>query len=443
MRRAILWILLVCSALLLSACSSEPVDPETWDLSCYYLQSERSFGRNEGVLGSEVQSLSQPLEEWKQILNGYLAGPSRADLASPFPEGLQCVETSLDDGVLTMVLNEPWEQLGGMSETLATACLTRTAMQLPGVKGICLETETNAAAGESAAVLTGQEFLYLDGSTANTATTVRLYFSDANGRYLVSSEREETFASAEEIPTYVVQQLLAGPTEAGQVATMPEGTVLRNLSVEDGCCTVDLSAEFLYNKPTAGLMERMTVLSLVNSLTELDTIRTVRILVEGAPVGLYYTMDLDRELVRDETAMDVVRQGLNETDATLYVWGGSDILLSPVPVSVRQLAQIPIEQTLLEKLTAFSDRNGLKNPLPPGTTLQWVDVHDGYCQADFSSALLHCAGDGTAERMAIRSIVETLLSLDPVRRVKITVNGESDGFSVYTLDRFYTADNLP
>ena len=190
-------------------------------------------------------------------------------------------------------------------------------------------------------------------------------------------------------------------------------------------------------------MERMTVLSLVNSLTELDTIRTVRILVEGAPVGLYYTMDLDRGLVGDEPAMDVVRQGLNETDATLYVWGGSDILLSPVPVSVRQLAQIPIEQTLLEKLTAFSDRNGLKNPLPAGTMLQWVDVHDGFCQADFSSALLHCAGDGTAERMAIRSIVETLLSLDPVRRVKITVNGESGGFSVYTLDRFYTADNLP
>ena len=124
MRRAILRILLVCSFLLLAACSNDPIDPETWNLSCYYLQSDRSFGRNEGVLGSEVRSLSQPLEDWEELLNGYLAGPSQGDLVSPFPDGLQCVETSLDDGVLTMVLSEPWEQLGGMSETLATACLT-------------------------------------------------------------------------------------------------------------------------------------------------------------------------------------------------------------------------------------------------------------------------------------------------------------------------------
>lgn len=443
MRRVFLWILMAACLLTWSGCGGSASDQQEQSLSYYYLYAERSFGPAEGVLGSETRQIPQPMGAWSELLNAYFAGPQRGDLSSPFPQELRCVDTSLDDGVLTVVLNDAWEELRGISETLATACLTRTVLQLPDIKGVCLETESDAAEGESATVLTGQEFLYLDSSTANAATTVRLYFADANGRYLVASEREENFVTAEEIPTYIVQQLLAGPTETGQVATMPEGTTLLGLSVEDGCCTVNFSGEFLYNKPTSGLMERMTILSLVNSLTELDTIRSVRILVEGESVGLYYTMDLSQELVRDETAMDVVRQGLNETDATLYVRGGSDIVLSPVPVSVRQLAQIPIEQTLLEKLTAFSARNGLKNPLPAGTALQWVDVRGDLCHADFSSALLQYAGDAASERLAIRAIVQTLLSLDPVHRVQITVNGESDGFTVYTLDRIYTADNLP
>lgn len=442
MKRVFLWLMLLAMCLsVLAGCSG--ADPQGQTISCYYLQSDRSFGQEEGVLGSETRKLPTSSVEPGELLNEYFAGPQHGNLSTPFPQGLQCVDTSLDDGVLTVVLNEQWEELRGISETLASACLTRTALQLPDIKGVCLETEADAAGGESAVVLTGQEFLYLDRSTVNTSTTVRLYFADANGRYLVASEREENFVTAEEIPAYVVQQLLAGPTEPGQVATMPEGTTLLGLSVENGCCTVDLSGEFLYNKPTAGFMERMTVLSLVNSLTELDTIRSVRILVEGERVGLYYTMDLDRELVRDETAMDVVRQGLNETDATLYVRGGSDILLSPVPVSVRQVAQIPIEQTLLEKLTAFSARNGLKNPLPAGTVLQWVDVRENFCHADFSSTLLQYAGDAASERLAIRAIVKTLLSLDPVQRVQITVNGASDGFSFYSMDCIYTADNLP
>lgn len=441
MRRAVVWMLLL-SLLCLTACS-QPVEEVQWEYPCYYLQSARSFGQEEGVLTAETRLASLPLPSHEELLNDYLAGPQNDKLTTPFPEKLQCVDTSLDDGVLTVVLNQDWWQGSDISRTLATACITRTVLSLPEIKGVCLETAESGAAGDSTVVMTGQEFLYLDNSTRNTATTVRLYFADPNGRYLVGTEREENFATAEEIPTYVVQQLLAGPTESGQVATMPEGTTLRALTVEEGCCTVDLSIEFLYNKPTTGLMERMTVLSLVNSLTELDTIRSVRILVEGEPVGLYYAMDLNRELTRDETAMDVVREGLNETDATIYVRGGSEILLTPVPVSVRQLAQIPIEQTLLEKLTAFSDHNGLQNPLPDGTALQWVDIQGDLCHADFSSAMLQCAGDAAAERLVIRAVVGSLLSLDTVRQVQITVNGESDGFSVYPLDRLYTVNNLP
>ena len=34
MRRAILWLLLVCSFLLLAACSNDPIDSESWNLSC-------------------------------------------------------------------------------------------------------------------------------------------------------------------------------------------------------------------------------------------------------------------------------------------------------------------------------------------------------------------------------------------------------------------------
>ncbi len=444
MRKAGLLLGLLLLLLAAAACGQTADQPDDDTLLLYYLQAddEAAYGADTGVLGFETWERSALPESYENFLNAYFSGPGEEGLRSPFPEGLRCLETSLDETVLTVILSRDFDELTGIARSLAAGCIVRTLAQFPEITGVCLETE-GAETGREAQVLSATDFVFLDLGAVNTETTVRLYFSDANGRYLVTTERQQYFESVDEIPAYVVDQLIAGPTEEGQIATMPEGTSLLGLELgEDGVCTVDLSSEFLYNRPATGLMERMTVLSLVNSLTELEPVKSVRILVEGETVGAYTCMDLDRELVRDASAIDMVREGLNEVDATMYVRGCSASVLAPVPTAIRTTDQLSAEETLLQQLTGFSAINGLTNPLPSGTVLLSAETRAGICRVDFSWALMSCAGNAAEERMAVQAITETLASLDGIRGVRITVNGSSDGFRYYPLDRLYTVDDF-
>ena len=429
--------------LLLSGCALLQTSGGGLTMELYYQTSEAEFSSETGALGYETRTL--PWTQWPsfdELLNLYFEGPQDEHLISPFPEGMTCQSSSLDEGILTVILSDEFDTLTGIHKSVASACITSTLLQFTNVTGVCVETEKSADSNAETVVLTESDFVLRDIGAINTDTTVRIYFADANGRYLVTADRSGYFTSADEIPAFIIQQLIAGPTDAGQLAVMPEGAALREISVDDaGNCTVNFSSEFLLNRPATDLMERMTILSIVDSLTELESIKSVQFLVEGNTVSQYYHMDLSQPFTRDESAIDVVRTGMNETDATLYVSSLNGAYLTAVPVSVRRTAQTSLEQELLQRLISFEAINGLEPPLPNGTQIQAMELRDGICYVDLSNQLLESAGNVSREALAVRAVAATLCSLDDINGVKLSVNGKSDGFRYHSLEKVYTPED--
>lgn len=432
------WLFFLAAVLLLTACAGGSREE---GLRFYYRDAPGKdghipFGTENGAIGFECRDISPAT--YSNLFDLYFDAPLDPNLESPFPRGLSCLSTSLRDRILTVSLSREFDSLNGIDRSVATACLVCTLTQFDEVDGVRLRTE----GGEEDPVLYARDFVLEDLGAVNTETAVRLYFSDSNGRYLVAAERKQYFSDEGQIPAYIVSQLIEGPAEQGQLAVLPEGTALRGVSVDgDGLCTVDFSSEFLLNRPDTDLSERMTVLAVVNSLTELTQINRVRFLVEGEAVGVYCHMNLNRSYERDETAISKVRTDLNETDATLYVrcWDGSR--LAPVPVIIRENSQTSLPERLLQRLCAFRPVNDLSPPLPENVAVQSVTLTEGVCRVDFSEEFLSAAGDAAAERRAVRSVAWTLASLDEVETVFITVNGSSEGFPNCPLDRGYTAED--
>lgn len=441
MRRIEMTLLAVVLLIFLVGCESNEPAHDGNSVLFYYIAADAEYGSSEGVLSSEVHLFENEMPSYIEFFNVYFEQPFTESLKSPFPQGLKCLESSLDEGVLTLILSEEYQSLVGVERSIADACITKTVAQFPSVTKVCIETESDALSGVEAAVRTEKDFVLEDLGAVNTETLVMLYFSDTNGRYLVSKESRSYFADADLIPTYIIQKLIEGPEDSAQLAVMPEGTTLRGIDVsDDGICTVNFSSEFLYNRPTTELLERMTILSIVNSLTELETIKSVQFLVEGKPIGHYLHMNMDIPYARDESAIGVVRAGLNETDATLYVRSWNDVAIAAIPVRVRDSEQMTMAEILLEKLLTFENINGMQNPIPTGTLLQRVNIEGGVCYVDFSRKLLDCAGDEIKERMALRAIVATLTSLDDISRVKISINGSYKGFEYFDLNKIYTPE---
>jgi hypothetical protein len=120
-------------------------------------------------------------------------------------------------------------------------------------------------------------------SSSSAQTTVRLYF--LRGEKLGVAERRVKHTTMP--ATASMKALLAGPTGAEQAAglgtTIPAGTRLLGLTIDDTTARVDLSGDFASGGGSLSMMAR--VAQVVYTLTRFPTVRSVELRLDGEPVG--------------------------------------------------------------------------------------------------------------------------------------------------------------
>jgi germination protein M len=86
-----------------------------------------------------------------------------------------------------------------------------------------------------------------------------------------------------------VQRLLEGPTEAerraGMSSAIPAGTRFLGLDIDGTTATVDLSSEYESGGGSASMFARLA--QVVYTLTEFDTVRDVRFMLDGEQVDVF------------------------------------------------------------------------------------------------------------------------------------------------------------
>jgi hypothetical protein len=128
----------------------------------------------------------------------------------------------------------------------------------------------------------------VDDTTA-TSIPLEVWFHENDGRdpvYLVPSHTLVIGAPA--IGRFAIETLLTGPApgESKRGTSIPEGTELLGLTIENGIATVDLSAEF--NDTGLGTSyEHLPLAQVVFTLTQFDTVDAVAFEIEGKRIKLY------------------------------------------------------------------------------------------------------------------------------------------------------------
>jgi len=118
--------------------------------------------------------------------------------------------------------------------------------------------------------------------------TVTLFFAREDETELFSESRQVAIGkSVVEQCTQVMRALIAGPQNGG-VSTIPEGTQLLDVFVDEETHTLylDFSGDLVAGHPGGAAAEYSTVLAIVKTASEnFPEIRAVQILVEGYQVG--------------------------------------------------------------------------------------------------------------------------------------------------------------
>lgn len=120
--------------------------------------------------------------------------------------------------------------------------------------------------------------------------TINLYFSTEDAMYLESEERT---IKGKNLYIEALNSVIDGPSESELSKTIPTGVEILDVSKNNDILQVNFSEELVKNHWGGSTGERITVYSIVYTLTQFEGIDRVKFLIEGKEVDtLVGHMDL-------------------------------------------------------------------------------------------------------------------------------------------------------
>ena len=127
-------------------------------------------------------------------------------------------------------------------------------------------------------------------------TIVSLYFVNSETNKLVPEARKVDVKELLTTPyTKIVEFLIEGPKNETLKKAIPEGTKVNNSSLKKDVLELDLSKEFIENQKGDFEKTSLSIYSIVNTLTELNEINAVKILIDGKDNEKFKNCELNLE----------------------------------------------------------------------------------------------------------------------------------------------------
>lgn len=291
-------VVLVC-LLLFAACSKEEKKTEGTPVNIYYIDSKTS-----GIVSEEYLMQSKDAnDQISELMSMIQSEPKNLVYRSALPANVTYSFNLDEDKSLTIDFNSTYSQQTGLAEVLCRAVIVKTLTQLKDVDYIQITVNGNPlvdANGSFVGILTVDDFI--DSMEASTTFRAKLYFANRKGDMLIEYDTEIQYSGTASLEELVIKQLINGPTELGMYNTIPDGTVLLNISKSEGICTIDFNEVFMEKLP--GVTKEVAIYSVVNTLVELPDINKVQFTINSKTVKAYEDIPFD---VMFERNLDIIQ----------------------------------------------------------------------------------------------------------------------------------------
>lgn len=411
-------VLLLFALLLLGACNSpaEPTADMLQPVSFYYRTAETDFSAADGVIRAEIRDLGDRYYTEQELFSLYFEGPRSEALRSPFTQDTTLATAQRLGSTLELYLTRDTNSPEGFDHSLTYACLTKTALALDGINKVHILVRAKSGALQEDVTLSEDDILLYDsGETARNTLDVILYYSDETDSFLLTEKRTIPMMDRQELPQTILELLASEPQSGGMKRALPAGTRILDVIVEEGLCSVDFNASFYDNRPQEEQAERLAILSVVNTLCELDEIHRVQFYSQGTPLTEYGWLDLTHPWTMDSSQVGPIHSELGEFVGILYLPGERDGLLHPLTLRTRARAGISQEEALLLALYSRTSQNGLLAPLSEMPEPLSISTSTGSCTLMLADNTLPV--DSKLREQVLRSVTATLCSLSGVDRV--------------------------
>lgn len=204
---------------------------------------------------------------------------------------------------------------------------------------------------------------------------------------------------------------------------LPEEIHVEGYEIENNQLYLNFSGEYMnMQKP----YEVLCRAALVRTLCQLPDVDYVGFRVSGQPL-----MDLDGKaigLMNEEQFIENAGEEINAyktADLKLYYTNATGDKLLMQRVAMEYNSNISLEKLIVERLIAGPPFEGVYPSIPASTQLLSITVKEDTCYVNLDEAFLKSTNNVT-EEIPIYSIVNSLIENTNVKKVQISINGETN-----------------
>jgi len=266
-------------ALFLGACSGRNNNAnDKTVVNVYYIDTKTS-----GLVSEKYELINtEPEEQVKELLYMLKTTPKNLMYKSALPDKIVSTPSPITDKTLTIDFDSTYNDMTGYTEVLCRAAIVKTLCQIKGVEYIQINVNGTSLISNGDVVGTMKAEDFIDSIESNTNYKIKLYYANKTGNRLIEYDTYINYTGTTSLEELAVEQLINGPTKLGLYNTIPEGTVMLNISKNDGVCTVDFNEKFLDKLPDVD--QKVTIYSVVNTLVELPDINKVQFTINSKVV---------------------------------------------------------------------------------------------------------------------------------------------------------------
>lgn len=296
-RLIVLLGVLMSMLMLLSACDDTGVN---------YTVYHKNAGGDRLI--PETQKINEGASKEETIsflLNCLASAPKTEGAVSVLPEGTELLGVSISGKTAVLDLSSEYYNNTGVDELLSRMAIVNTVCGIDGVDSVRIRVGgsplVSTITGHEIGIISGLDVANGPQDTAVAAKeTVTLYFPDKEGTHLVPERREIELQASISVERLIISGLAKGPDNEELVQIIPSDINLISIETNDGVCFVNISGDFVDKIQSGSSSTTMALYSIVNSLTELDGINSVQILIDGKTGTEFGNFVLDVPLERNK-----------------------------------------------------------------------------------------------------------------------------------------------
>ncbi len=270
--------LIILSLLILLCACSHDTDSSENTCMLYYFDTE-----NDNRLIPTTERLSAlTVEDSVNEAFLKLKTTENKNLSPVITPDIKLSSLSVSDNICEIELSSRYTKLPASSKAAVDACLVKTICSIGSIERVKISCE-NVLISD----FTERDFLIESPRTYYDVYTVNLYFANVEFDGLRADRETISLSPDTTLERAVISRLLTAVSSDKLQNAIPAGTKLNNVYVSEGMCYVDLSHEFVENAVHDEIHESLAIYSIVNTMTELPMINSVKFLIDGNDAGGY------------------------------------------------------------------------------------------------------------------------------------------------------------